>query len=111
MNRKCIHYPFPDGLYFHPIPTPYHGLAKKNSGNTPKSTSGLYADQIMNQSNEQGDKETDELWKRPKVNTLDGKRGSKRKEGTEETECGQSHGGKSLERGEVRMGTASTWKN
>lgn len=69
----------------------------------------------MNQSNEQGDKETDELWKRPQVNTLEGKRGSKRKEGQkrqnvaepwwEESGKGRSQDGNSLNMEKLEAGS------
>lgn len=93
---------------------PYPGLARKNSVNIPDSTSGLYADQVVNQSKEQGDKETAELWKWAEVNTPEGKGGSQRREGSGEPDCGQSHGGKSLDRGGEGMGRGSTrriWKH
>ena len=88
----------PHGFYLYPIPGPT-GLAKKNSVNIPKSTSGLYADQVVNQSKEQGDKETAELWKGAQVNTLEGKGGSERREGSGEPDCEQSPGGKCLDKG------------
>lgn len=85
---------------------PHPGLARKNSVNIPDSTSGFYANQVVNQSKEQGDKETAELWKWAEVNTPEGKGGSERREGSGEPDCGQSHGGKSLDRGGEGMGPA-----
>lgn len=79
----------PHGFCLYPIPAPT-GLAKKNSVNIPKSTSGLYADQVVNQSKEQGDKETAELWKWAEVNTLEGKGESERREGQESQTVGRA---------------------
>ena len=57
---------------------------------------------------------TAELWKWAEVNTPEGKGGSQRREGSGEPDCGQSHGGKSLDRGGEGMGRGSTrriWKH